>query len=277
MLRRAMSARADIGAGRRFEFGANWRRFLQVLNEERIASAQSSLVEMLQTDSLAGQRFLDAGSGSGLFSLVARLLGAEVVSFDLDPESVECTLEVKRRHRPHDSAWTVHEGSVLDRSFLSTLGTFDIVYSWGVLHHTGDLFTALGNVAEPVRPSGRLFISVYNDQGAATRRWKWVKRRYNSSGRLGKAALLVGSAARLGTPAVARRAFRARQERGARTQSMAWWTDLVDWVGGWPFEAANPEVIFDFYRERGFALHRLRTCGGGLGCNEFVFVKSPST
>jgi hypothetical protein len=49
------------------------------------------------------------------------------------------------------------------------------------------------------------------------------------------------------------------------------WYDLVDWIGGYPFEVSTPEAVFDFVRARGFQLQRLKTCGGGLGCNEFVF------
>jgi 2-polyprenyl-6-hydroxyphenyl methylase/3-demethylubiquinone-9 3-methyltransferase len=54
---------------------------------------------------------------------------------------------------------------------------------------------------------------------------------------------------------------------------MSVWYDLVDWVGGYPFEVAKPEEVFDFYRKRGFELSRLKTSGGGLGCNEFVFIR----
>jgi 2-polyprenyl-6-hydroxyphenyl methylase/3-demethylubiquinone-9 3-methyltransferase len=54
---------------------------------------------------------------------------------------------------------------------------------------------------------------------------------------------------------------------------MSRWHDLVDWVGGYPFEVAAPEFVFDFYRERGFSLIQMKTCGGGLGCNQFVLVK----
>jgi hypothetical protein len=54
---------------------------------------------------------------------------------------------------------------------------------------------------------------------------------------------------------------------------MSPWRDLIDWVGGYPFEVAKPEAILDFYLRRGFTLKRLVTCGGSLGCNEYVFVR----
>ena len=60
------------------------------------------------------------------------------------------------------------------------------------------------------------------------------------------------------------------------TRGMSRWHDLLDWVGGYPFEVARPEEIFQFYSERGFQLERLRTCGDGLGCNEFVMRRAGS-
>src|SRR3954452_16953624 len=127
----------------RFAFGANWRSFLDGLRSDHVLRAEDSLRSLLGVENLSGWRFLDIGSGSGLFSLAAHRLGAQVHSFDYDPESVACTAELKRRFFPDDPAWTVERGSVLDRDYLAKLGAFDVVYSWGVLHHTGAMWTAI--------------------------------------------------------------------------------------------------------------------------------------
>lgn len=260
-----------------FSFGANWQHFLSVLDSERIREAENSLKEMLEIESLKGRRFLDIGSGSGLFSLAAHRLGAEVVSFDYDPASVACTEEVKRRYASESINWRIERGSALDKEYVQALGQFDIVYSWGVLHHTGDMWRAIENSVMAVAPGGHLFIAIYNNQGRASRIWTHIKQLYNASPRPVKWLLVLAAgayfelrslAARLAAP---RRYKRAQPKRG---RGMAKWYDLVDWVGGYPFEVAKPDEIFDFYRKHGFTLCRLRTCAGGIGCNEFVFKRS---
>src|SRR5437870_8949500 len=150
----------EIASGERFEFGKNWAEFLKLLDENRIAQAEISLQDLLETKSLEGLSFLDAGCGSGLFSLAARRLGARVHSFDFDPQSVACAMELKRRYFPNEPDWTIDEGSVLDVAYLHSLGAFDVVYAWGVLHHTGQLWQSLQNALLPVRPGGSLFVAI---------------------------------------------------------------------------------------------------------------------
>src|SRR5215813_1863430 len=174
----------EVARGERFEFGENWSRFLAGVRDEHIAVAESSLKRMLEVETLHGRSFLDIGSGSGLFSLAARRLGARVHSFDYDPQSVACTAELRRRYFPGDREWVVEEGSALDADYLTRLGKFDIVYSWGVLHHTGRMWQALENARLPVAPGGRLFIALYNDNGSKSRRWARIKRAYNHLPRL---------------------------------------------------------------------------------------------
>jgi 2-polyprenyl-6-hydroxyphenyl methylase/3-demethylubiquinone-9 3-methyltransferase len=260
-----------------FAFGKNWSRFLSLIDEDRIESAEKTLVDKLNLTSLEGKTFLDAGSGSGLFSLAARRLGARVHSFDYDPESVACTRQLKSRYFPDDSNWTIEEGSVLDENYLATLGPFDITYSWGVLHHTGNMYLALDLIERRVAPGGLLYIAIYNDQGGASRRWLIVKRLYNRLPPMFRFLVLIPALVRTWGPTFVRDSMHGHPLRTWRdygTRGMSAWHDLVDWVGGYPFEVARPETIFEFYRDRGFGLHCLTTCGGGLGCNEFVFRRA---
>lgn len=275
------SHREQVNSGERFEFGENWSRFLNVLDDERIEEAKKSLVGMLGTESLNGIRFMDVGSGSGLFSLAARTLGANVTSFDFDPKSVACAVELKRRYFPGDTEWTIIEGSVLDRHFVASLGKYDLVYSWGVLHHTGAMWQALENVALNVAPGGCLFIAIYNDQGRASRVWTTVKRLY-CSGLPGRFLVQVLYIPYFFLPAfgVDLLKFRNPLRRYTdykRQRGMSKVHDWYDWLGGYPFEVAKPEEIFDFYRRKGFELRRLTTCAGGLGCNQFIFELPPGS
>ena len=267
-----MSTEADTN---RFAFGANWQRFLDVLDDDRIRIAEESLESGLGVDTLAERTFLDVGSGSGLFSLAAKRLGARVHSFDYDPQSVACTRELKRRYFPDDVEWQIEEGSVLDAKYMRSLGRFDVVYAWGVLHHSGDMWRALGNVAPSVAEGGKLFLATYNDQGRASRRWAFIKRLYNRLPRPLGFVLEIYTLIRQWSLTFVRDLLKGdpfwswREYR--RNRGMSPWRDIVDWVGGYPFEVAKPEEIFDFYRRRGLVLERLKTCAGGVGCNEFVF------
>lgn len=280
-------ATADNPDAGHFDFGKNWRRFLTLLNEERIESSKTSLQNQLHLTSLDGMTFLDAGCGSGLFSLAARRLGAQVTSIDLDPDSIACAEYLKSRFDPQTQDWRVMSGSLLNADFLASLGEFHVVYCWGVAHHTGHMWKAIENLIPRVMAGGTLVLAIYNDQQYISRYWTGVKRIYQQLPALLRPLYVAG----IGTGLFLSRLImtilacllrlvtlrnplvpiinwiREVQPRGMHT-----WHDLVDWVGGWPFEVAKPEEIFRFLRDRGFILTEMMT-SGGHGCNEFVFVR----
>ncbi len=263
----------EIKSGQRYEFGKNWKSFLSTLSEERIREAEKSLQDLLQRNNLEGKTVLDIGSGSGLFSLSARRLGAIVRSFDYDPDSVECTKILRNKFFDNDTQWTIENGSILDQNYIKTLGQYDIVYSWGVLHHTGKIWEALENASKLVRPEGLLVLAIYNDAGLASKFWKIVKKFYcsNSMNRILATAIFIPYFfIKSLTASIVKRENLFSNYKKRRGMSIV--HNWFDWLGGYPYEFAKVEDIFKFYIDRGFVLTNIKTCLG-TGNNQFVFLK----
>lgn len=257
---------------RRFGFGRNWRAFLARLSDDQILEAEASLNDLLGGIALEGKRFLDVGSGSGLSSLAARRLGAHVTSFDYDTASVECTRELRSRFFPEDADWQVEQGSILDAAYVDSLGRFDIVHSWGVLHHTGDMWTAIGNTIGLVDDTGVLVLAIYNDQGRRSDWWRRIKQLYGT-GLLGRLAVcsvfLPYYFGRFCAASVVKGSNQFTQYKKRRGMSVYY--DWIDWLGGYPFEVAGVEAIVDFARPRGFEPVNVLPTKSGYGNNQFVF------
>lgn len=264
----------------RFAFGKNWQSFLAELDEDRIDQAVTSLQQLLKLESLEGKRFMDLGCGSGLFSLAAQRLGADVISIDYDKVSVACCQELRERFGSDARSWDIQVGSVLDAGLMQNLGHADVVYSWGVLHHTGAMYEAISLAAERTRHKGLFCLAIYNDQGGASRRWLRIKQIYNAIpswlrfcwvlivAAVYECKFALARLARFRNPLPFRDWQAKREDRG-----MSAWHDWVDWIGGLPFEVAKPEDIVVPLRQRGFVLENMKTVGNGWGCNEYVFSK----
>ena len=256
-----------------FPFGENWARFLTSLSDRQIEQATGAVSALVGRD-LRDKTFLDIGSGSGLSSLGARRLGARVYSFDYDAQCVACTQDLRRRFFPGDEAWTVAQGSVLDQAFLATLGQFDIVYSWGVLHHTGQMWLAIENAGRRVRPGGLFIIGIYNFRGGrrGTATWAKLKRWYCRAPRWQQVAWenLYLTWELVSMAAVGRNPLRMIREYHS-DRGMSWRRDATDWLGGYPYEAATPGEILEFVKRKfNFVLIK-QNINLHLGVSEFVF------
>jgi 2-polyprenyl-6-hydroxyphenyl methylase/3-demethylubiquinone-9 3-methyltransferase len=257
----------------RFAFGKNWQNFNQKhFSDERVGIAQEHLLAFLGLPDLSGKRMIDIGCGSGLHSLAAMRAGVrELVSFDYDPDSVAATqgLHAQAGGPTH---WRVEQGSILDAPYVERLGHFDIVYSWGVLHHTGDQWTAFRNAARLMAPGAVLYVALYTSDvfvDPPASYWLDVKRRYNESGWAGRRTIearymyqqLRGIYRGGGNPL--RYVLNYKASRG-----MSYYTDVKDWVGGWPMEFSSIQEVKDFATGFGLALANI---AAGHANTEYLF------
>ena len=262
-----------------FNFGKNWINFSKFIDENRIELATNSLTNLIDVD-LKNKSFFDVGCGSGLSSLVALRLGAKVVAIDNDENSIISTTNLFNKFSLNKN-YTIKKESILDEKFLRKLKKFDVVYSWGVLHHTGEMWKALENCSLKVKKKGKLVLAIYNDQGGASKRWHLIKKIYVSSPKIIKFLLIAFFFIFFETRSFIIKLLRFQNplpfndwKNKKKNRGMSVIHDLVDWVGGYPFEYSKPEEIFNFIKKRGFSLDNLKTNAGGHGCNEYVFTKN---
>lgn len=266
-------------SSKHFSFGKNWQEFLRHATPKRLAIAKQSLVDFLGGEAaIRGKTFIDVGCGSGIFSLAAYQLGARrVVSIDVDEYSLACARLLKDREGNPDR-WQVESGSALSRQTVEQLGVFDVVYSWGVLHHTGSMEAAILNVCQLVAPRGVFYVAIYNENrtnlihGTSTF-WTRVKRFYNQQGPFVKRLLYLLYANYLFFGLLL-----TGQQPGVyihnyqSTRGMSWRHDILDWLGGYPYESAAPDRLVNMLASEGFACSKL-TYRNTIACNEYLFVR----
>jgi 2-polyprenyl-6-hydroxyphenyl methylase/3-demethylubiquinone-9 3-methyltransferase len=261
----------------RFEFGKNWHAFVKSnFTQERCDVAKAKILQFTGRSDLKGIDFLDIGSGSGLHSLAAWQGGARRVhSFDYDPNSVAATMMLWEACGKPDN-WTMERGDALDRQYMTGLGQWDFVYSWGVLHHTGSMWEAVMNAQATCRKNGTFYLALYSSDAAGSSMEFWLKKKafYNTCSALDKERLVwwyvwefmmgrdIGRAAE-----VVDRANQYRTQRG-----MDMFADVRDWLGGWPMEYAGDQDTVDLLEK--FCGFNLKNISTGEACSEFLFERS---
>lgn len=255
-----------------FDFGSNWEDFSKHrVDRERLELVSESLQSLMGNVSFVGKSFLDVGCGSGLFSLAAYRLGAtKVIGIDVNPRCIEIS-ETNRDFLAAGAPIEFQIASALDLEQLKPLGSFDIVYAWGSLHHTGSMWNAVANVSKCVAPGGNLVLAIYKKH-ITSPIWKAVKWIYNQTPRIVQRVMILFFA---GIIYIAKflvtRSNPLKKERG-----MDFWFDVIDWVGGYPYEYATASEVETFMTRSGFQLRRSVPASVPTGCNEFVFKKESS-
>jgi SAM-dependent methyltransferase len=274
------NAEAALESGERigFSFGNNWGKFLDRLDATQVQQAGNSLSGSFAGFSLANERFIDVGCGSGVFSLCAvRAAAKEVVSIDVDPQSVACTTRLQQ-FEGGPSRWTVARGSILDRSFVSSMEPASRVYSWGVLHHTGSVWEAIENAMSLVTPDGLLCLGLYNRPNRAHVHMM-LKRTYNRLPSAFQPLLALAYATGLlGGLAVLRGQNPVNYVRdyGRRSRGMSFWRDVEDWLGGLPCEFVDEADLLEFATSRGFVVERVLRRAPGAN-NEYLLRRPPGS
>jgi SAM-dependent methyltransferase len=252
----------------KFKFGKNWQSYAQnVLDAERIARAHASFRELFAEIDLKGKKFLDIGFGQGLTLFLAAEAGAIVEGFDADPDCFSA-LQTTAKHFPDQSLPCVRVGSILDQEIPELYGRspFDIVHSWGVLHHTGDMRKAIENAAEIVKVHGYLVLAIYNAHWSSPLWWhiKWL---YNKAPDLIKRFMI-----NCGYPVIyLAKWFITKKNPLNKERGMDFYHDVIDWIGGYPYEYAKPEEIREMVQVLGFESVKFVPAQVPTGCNEYVF------
>lgn len=259
-----------------FAFGKNWKNYLKTSYDDKaLKRSMESLENFIGIDNLVGKTFLDIGCGSGVHSLAAIKLGAsKVLSIDVDEDSIECCKELSEKEG-FNSRWEIKTGSLVNDEFILRVGNFDVVYCWGVAHHTGDMQKALGNLEKTIKPGGFLYLAIYNKVNGifGSHWWFIIKKFYNGSNFFVKKTMEIFyiSWHYLLVFVRYKKPFEFL-ENFKKKRGMNFRNDLIDWLGGYPYEFASPEEIFDFYKNKGLSLIKMRTTNS-IGNNSFLFKK----
>jgi SAM-dependent methyltransferase len=269
-----------------FEFGKNWETFLKNIDEESVQQAMVDIAAFLSPSQVKGRTFVDIGCGSGLSSLAAYRLGAsKIYSYDIDPVNIRNAEHIKTLFKvPKDFPWVSDVASIVDAHGLIDFPKADLIYAWGVLHHTGAMWNAIKNTAALVKPNGQLYLMLYRDAKLAGA-WKIIKRTYVKSPTVIKFIIrnLFAVIQICGIMAKGKNPFKSIKNYGIKSRGMSWYADITDWIGGYPFEYAEAEDVISFLEPLGFELSKIYPSISpkgwgfwGTGSYQYLFTKKLS-
>jgi 2-polyprenyl-3-methyl-5-hydroxy-6-metoxy-1,4-benzoquinol methylase len=273
-----MNSSATPPQGRQFDFGQNWKEYSQhAITPARVEAAAQDFMRLHDGVPLAGRSFLDIGFGQGLSLLLARRASARAIGCDVNPKCAQA-LDLTRRYFPEQTGEIpILVGSILETSTVDRLreiapggdGLYDVVHSWGVLHHTGDMACALRHAASLVRPGGHLVIAIYNRHWSS-RPWLWIKWGYVH----GPAWLQKALVAALYPVIYAAKWLVTRRDPKQQQRGMEFYYNVVDWIGGYPYEYASVSEMTARLKGLGFSVSKTVNAEVPTGCNEFVFRRA---
>lgn len=262
----------------RFGFGENWMNYVETISEAMILASRNNLKALVNIN-FSNISFLDVGCGSGIHSLAAVLEGAKVFSFDYDRDSVLASEKVREYKKISKELWHIEKGDILDLDYTSTLQKYDVVYTWGALHHTGKMWDAIHNTSTLVTEEGYLCIAIYNDQGWKSKFWWAVKYIYNKlpAGLNKVYAYILGTAFILLNILKYTILLKPMKAIGPLLKhnvgrGMNILHDMVDWYGGYPYEYASVEALNTFLKIRGFIPTNIIETDT-LGCNQILYKR----
>ncbi len=262
-------------------FEANFKRYMAYyLDEEKLYQAMKNLTEFFRLDSFQGKTFLDIGSGSGLFSIAAQKLNADkVTSVDLFTNLIK---KCKEQYK-FDTQWEIIEGSILDKNIISQIQKHDLVYCWGVVHHTGKMWEAIENVSNLVKPKGRVYMGIYNESDnigfypdgrfGTSKQWRLIKKIYVNLPSFIQTLFEYYAILSISLIYLLTLNNPIKKLRSIETRGMNWRTSLKDWLIGYPYEFSPPENVVEFFVKKGFKLIKIRT-NNGLLTNHYCFELS---